>query len=229
MTRELVVAAYDKDVSWVNQLDKNIKITIYRKGNVINSNNDEIIITPNVGRCVHTFFRHLYVNYDNLADITFFAQDYPFDHWEDIIHVINNNLEDKKCQLQIGGYFGFHFNTIQTPSEKGGVMWKLYPTHHHGKGNVLVCSSNGYPHDKNPNLNVNKYWKHIFLEGLPDEDGFYEFIPGGHFGITKNHVHLRSKKVYEQIVNFLEKDLSAPWMIERLECYIFNPKYTTKF
>ena len=49
------------------------------------------------------------------------------------------------------------------------------------------------------------------------------------YSFTKNHVHLRSKKVYEQIVNFLEKDLSAPWMIERLECYIFNPKYTTKF
>lgn len=59
-------------------------------------------------------------------------------------------------------------------------------------------------------------------------NGFYEFILGGHFGITKNHVHLRSKKVYEQIVNFLEEDLNAPWMIERLECYIFNPKYTTK-
>ncbi len=33
---------------------------------------------------------------------------------------------------------------------------------------------------------------------------------------------------YGKICNLLTEDIWAPWMIERLECYIFNPKYKTK-
>jgi hypothetical protein len=68
----------------------------------------------------------------------------------------------------------------------------------------------------------------MLFEGSYPDDGYYEFMPGGHFGITKEHVYLRSKQFYEKIVTQLERDISAPWNIERLECYIFNPKYKTK-
>jgi hypothetical protein len=227
VNKELVIAAYDKDLSWLSELNKDVKVTVYRKGDLMHTDG-EIVVTPNAGRCVHTFFRHLYVNYDNLADITFFAQDYPFDHWEDIVDVINNNRMSERCQLQIGGYYGFHYNTIQFPSEKGGVMWNLYLSLHHDSGKILSCSSNGHPQDSNPKIDVNKYWKLIFTNEIPDGVGRYEFMPGGHFGITKEHVHLRSREVYKQVVEFLEEDETAPWMIERLECYIFNPKYKTK-
>ena len=50
----------------------------------------EILIEKNIGRDVHTFFYHLYTKYNDLADVTFFSQDYPFDygfipqtHWYD--------------------------------------------------------------------------------------------------------------------------------------------------
>ena len=81
MRKELVIAAYDKDLSWVKSLNDDVKITIYRKG--INNNDDnEIFLEVNKGRCVHSFFNHILTNYDNLSDYTFFVQDYPFDHWE---------------------------------------------------------------------------------------------------------------------------------------------------
>lgn len=221
MTRELVISAYDKYLDWLDKLNTDIKQTVYRKGNDSQERENEIKL-ENKGRCVHTFFNHIYTNYDNLSDITFFAQDYPFDHWEDIVEVINNCTEDSRCQLKIDGYYGFHFNTITVPSPLGGMMWALSPSTHHGEGKVLICNSNGFPQDSNPNINVDKYWSLFFKQVPPPAE--YQFMPGGHFGLTREHAQLRSKEFYKKIVDFLLEEDVAPWIIERLECYIFNPK-----
>lgn len=223
-TKEIVIAAYDKELDWITQFDSDIKQTIYRKG-IETDNENEIFIENNMGRCVHSFFYHIYKNYDNLSDITFFVQDYPFDHWEDLIEVINNETWVDRCALEIEGYYGFHWNSIKVPSPKGGIMHSLKPTTHHGNGNIISCNSNGSPQDRNPLINVDKYWELLF-EGIPPP--IYEFIPGGHFGITKEYTHIRSREFYGKICNLLTEDIWAPWMIERLECYIFNPKYKTK-
>lgn len=225
MTRELVIATYDKDYSWIDRLDTQVKVTVYRKGENPKQRESEIILTHNKGRCVHTFFNHIYTNYDNLSDYTFFAQDYPFDHWENIIPVINEdnpNFYEITAQLKIDGYYGFHYNTITIPSEKGGIMWNLSPTKQHGNGRVLVCNSDGSPQDANPLIDVDSYWEKLFTSEKPFE---YEFMPGGHFGITKEHAQLRSKNFYKGIIDLLLQDITAPWMIERLECYIFNPNF----
>ena len=218
--KEIVIAAYDKDLSWMDKFNDNIKQTVYRRGDYESMRPNEIKITPNLGRCVHSFFNHILTNYDNLADYTFFAQDYPFDHWENLIDVINGDKTTftNNATLKIGGYYGYHFNTI-------GSMWSMPTSTQFGGGNVLCCSSNGYPQDTNPKINVDKYWDIIFDDVKPN---MYEFMPGGHFGISKEQVQLRSKEFYKQIVDLLVDDETAPWMIERLECYIFNPKYKSR-
>jgi hypothetical protein len=197
---------------------------VYRKGDQEKQREDEIHIEPNKGRCVHSFFNHIYTNYDNLSDYTFFAQDYPFDHWENLITAVNEDnpyFYEIASQITIGGYYGFHYNTITQPGPKGGVMWQLSPSKQHGKGNILICNSDGSPQDSNPKINVNSYWNLFFESDHPIE---YEFMPGGHFGISKEHARLRSKDFYKKVVDFLMTEEVAPWIIERLECYIFNPK-----
>jgi hypothetical protein len=221
MSKEIVIAAYDKDLSWMSGFNSDVKKTIYRKGDILPLNFDEIKVETNVGRCVHTFFNHITKNYYNLSDFTFFAQDFPFDHWEDIIEVVNGDYDifKSKAKLNIGGYFGYHFNSI-------GTMWYLPPSKQFGNGNVLSCFSNGHPQDSNPNINVDLYWDMLFDEPKPH---MYEFMPGGHFGITKEHAQLRSLNFYKTITNMLEDNVNSPWIIERLECYIFNPKFKTKY
>ena len=76
MQKELVISAFVRDTSWVNKINKDVSIKKYKKGKNLNLD-DEIYIENNVGRDVHTFFYHILNNYDNLADITFFSQDYP--------------------------------------------------------------------------------------------------------------------------------------------------------
>jgi hypothetical protein len=226
MNKEIVIAAYDKELDWMTQFNSDIKQTVYRKGTKTDNEN-EIFIENNMGRCVHSFFNHITTNYNNLSDITFFAQDYPFDHWENLIEVINGDVSEvtNYASLTIDGYYGFHWNSIKVPGPNGGIMHSLKATTHHGSGGIISCSSNGSPQDRNPLINVDKYWEILFDEPKPS---IYEFIPGGHFGITKEHIQLRSIDFYNKICTLLIEDITSPWVIERIECYIFNPKYKTK-
>ena len=216
MNKEIVIAAYDKDLLWTSKLNSDIKITVYRKGNKTDKLNE--IYLPNEGRCVHTFFNHILLNYDNLSDITCFVQDYPFDHWENVIELLNDGIEaiDSHATLKIGGYYGFHYNTI-------GSMWDMHNSNHFKTGKVLICNSDGPP-QSDPNvflMNLDEFWYKIFNVMHPKH---YEFIPGGHFVITKEHAKLRSKEFYKNIVDILETDQRSPWIIERLECYMFYPE-----
>jgi hypothetical protein len=225
MKKELIIAAYDKDLNWLSEINKDIKISIYRKGDIIQLSNGEIKITPNLGRDVHTFFNHIEKNYNNLSDITFFSQDYPFDHWENIKNVVNSDLDTIKnlSTLNINdGYYGYHNNTI-------GSMHNM-DNAYEGIGKALHCYSNGLPH--HPNLNVNNVWNILFESEPPKE---YEFIPGGHFGVTKETIHIRSKNFYKKLNELLIDGIGTyyfnepdiPWLIERIECYIFNKNYKT--
>lgn len=228
MKKELVISTYSEDYSWVSQVDKNVKITIYRKGDLENKEN-EIKLTPNVGRDVHTFFKHITDNYENLSDLIFFSQDYPFDHIENYIEIINGDIDTCKinASLNFNGYYGYHWNSVKVPTDRAGIMHTMLPSSHFGvSGKVLKCFSNGSPHDLNPNINVDKIWQVLFSSPIPQ---YYEFIPGGHFSITKEQIHKRSFNFYNKIVNLLENNSTMPWNIERLECYIFCELYNTKF
>ena len=72
MTIELVVARYLEDLSWLNNIPPQISPRIYDKSPTGN--------LPNVGREAHTYLHHIVENYDNLPDLTIFAQGKPFDH-----------------------------------------------------------------------------------------------------------------------------------------------------
>ena len=182
MKKEIVIAAYDKSLDWIKEINPEIKITVYRKGEVLPLGENEIKITPNKGRCVHTFFNHIYLNYDNLSDYTFFAQDFPFDHWGNLLHILNSDISEieKNASLISDGYYGFHNNTF-------GTAWTMTPSYQVGNGGVISCFSNGYPQDLNPKINVDKYWRLLFLDTPPS---IYEFIPGGHFVITKEQIRI---------------------------------------
>lgn len=83
---EVVVARYQEDTSWVNELT--CKTIIYNK----NENESHLFENnlPNVGREGHTFFNHIVNNYDDLPEYLVFLQGQPKDHCFDVIDKINN-------------------------------------------------------------------------------------------------------------------------------------------
>jgi hypothetical protein len=192
--KELVIAAYDRDYSWINKLNNEVKVTIYRKGNQELKHN-EILIEPNLGRDVHTFFYHIFNRYDSLSDITFFSQDYPFDHVSNYIELINGNQNI------------WNENAKQT----NGKCW-FFCTQY----DVLSCDKNGSPH--HPGLELEKMWVKLFESSCPE---ILHFTPTGHFAISKEQIRKIPKEYYKHILNILETQSTSPWEIERLEPYIF--------
>ena len=208
--KELIIAAYNRDLTWLNRLPSDVKTIVYRKGQQT-GNVNEIFIEKNIGRCVHTFFSHIYNRYSDLSPFTFFVQDYPFDHWQNLIDCLSYTEEDFKntATVQCGGYYGYvNFGSV------------LVQAQHVGVGSVLKCSHTGAPH--HDGIDIVKYWKQLFDQEPPD---YFEFNPGGHFVITKEHALLRSRDFYKLIINLLESEEIAPYAIERLENYIFNTAF----
>jgi hypothetical protein len=79
MRKQVIIAKYEEDISWVQKLE--IPVIIYDKS--IGGN------LPNIGRDLHTYAHHIAENYDNLADLTFFIQGNPFDHCAKILNIMS--------------------------------------------------------------------------------------------------------------------------------------------
>lgn len=198
MTKELVLALWDRDFSWIDQISNDIRITKYNK-NINTLKSGEIFLSPNVGRDVHTFFYHIVNNYYTLADYTFFSQDYKEDHvsiYQEIINGDVSNIPNYAIQ-DLGGCWFFNDDPIHC--------------------RIFETDKVGSPyHD---NLPIQDIWNMIFKDEVPD---VLYFTPAGHFCITREHVHKNTKETYENILKILETNEMAPWCIERLEPYIFK-------
>ena len=207
MKKELVIAAYNREYNWINNLNKDVLVTAYRKGDAPLLKG-EILITPNVGRDVHTFFYHLYNRYDTLSDITFFSQDDPFDHVHNYIDIINGDkkLWNEQARQNIDGCWFFSYYDF------------------------VLCNKTGAPHHPGVGLDIldlETLWNNIFQNKCPNN---FVFPSAGHFAITKEHAHVFSKEFYKKIVDILENQPNAPWELERLEPYIFfNPSTIKSF
>ncbi len=76
MNLELVVARHRENLNWLRRVPKKFRVTIYDKG----GHHDAKHPLPNVGREAHTYLHHIVTRYDDLAELTVFAQGKPFDH-----------------------------------------------------------------------------------------------------------------------------------------------------
>ena len=86
----IVVARYNENVEWTKNF---VNVVVYNKGNPMSDDIHHFVLN-NVGREGHTYYKHIYDNYDNLADYTIFLQANPFDHSPNIISILNNYVNN---------------------------------------------------------------------------------------------------------------------------------------
>jgi hypothetical protein len=91
----IVVARYNESVEWTTQF---LNVIIYNKGTPLPNKFNQILLN-NVGREGHTYYKHIYDNYDNLADYTIFLQGNPFDHSPNIISNLNNYVNNTDLSI----------------------------------------------------------------------------------------------------------------------------------
>lgn len=96
MTVCIVVARYNENVRWTTQFPN---VIIYNKGHKLDSGEYNEILLENVGREGHTYYKHIYDNYDKLDDYTVFLQGDPFDHSPNIVSKLNKYIENKDLNI----------------------------------------------------------------------------------------------------------------------------------
>jgi len=201
MTKELVISVFSREYTWTQNLNDDIKITKYNK-NLSTLLGGEIVIIPNIGRDVHTFFYHIVNQYNFLSDFTIFSQDWPFDHVENYIEIINGNENEwNKYGKQIFDGCWFFCTSYE----------------------VINCDMNGAPHHRG--LPITPVWVELFNDPIPKE---ILFTPTGHFCVSKEKIHKHPKSYYNKILKILEENPLSPWIIERLEPYIFSDNVNIK-
>ena len=95
MTFCIVVARYNEKVEWTKYFSN---VIIYNKGENLTGDFNQIALS-NVGREGHTYYKHIYDNYDNLTDYIIFLQGNPFDHSPNIISNLNKYVNNKDLNI----------------------------------------------------------------------------------------------------------------------------------
>jgi hypothetical protein len=91
----IVVARYNEDLEWTKQFSN---VIIYNKEIQLTDDFNQILLN-NVGREGHTYYKHIYDNYDNLAEYTIFLQGNPFDHSPNIISNLNKYINNADLSI----------------------------------------------------------------------------------------------------------------------------------
>jgi hypothetical protein len=94
MKVDIIISRFNENISWTSLLKNAI---IYNKGEPLNITNE--IMMKNVGREGHTYYKHIYDNYENLPDYTMFLQADPFDHYANVMEKIEYFMESEDLNI----------------------------------------------------------------------------------------------------------------------------------
>jgi len=101
VTRSVVVAHCDEDLTWMQSLDSTLGKFVYSKGkNIVGEK------LPNIGREYHTYFTHIITHWNDLTDVVFFLQGWPLDRSAHVISGVN--------YLRHFDYIEFGTNILET-------------------------------------------------------------------------------------------------------------------
>lgn len=200
MKVKVVVARYSENIDWIKQFPPS-NFVVYNKGpdNLSGIATDhpgvEILTLPNVGREGHTYFMHIYKNYDQLDDYTVFLQGYPFDHSPDILKHLDAML------------FGQAFeNPLQfmylTPSP------------------LIKCNIEGCRY--HPGLPMRAVYKYLFEKSPVKNMPFY-FGSGAQFVVSREQIRKHPKEFYFKIIQLLNKSVCPieGYVMERFHGLVF--------
>ncbi len=198
-TLELVVARCHEDLRWLRRVPGSIGMTVYDKSGMSLPQN----VVPlreglrmrsleNVGREAHSYLTHLVEYYDDLAEITVFAQGHPFDHAPDFHERLRFLSEGREVPLPFLWY-GFLDETDDPWGRRLFVPWSKNPERRELSTGVL--------------------YERLFEEVSPD---FFCFRGGAQFAVSREAVWCRPRKFYERALELSLEIADAAHSLERL-------------
>lgn len=196
-TKEIVVARYKEDISWIKDCSNLDKIKVYNKDKESSSLNKLL----NVGRESHTYLHHIISNYDNLSDYTVFCQGNPIDHCKNFVENVKNIDPIIKNDLKL--------------KRKGIVFW----------GDVeQIEKISGAKSKQHPVGVPIYYFLDLLFELKAVDDIDIKYYCGAQFLVSKDNILNRPKSFYEFLINFVSKEIDPieGYVYERIWQFIFN-------
>jgi hypothetical protein len=244
ITPKFIFARYNEDISWIYDYpviaDNAI---IYNKGPELSLNKiykTEIINlsnNPNWGRESDTHLTHIINNLDNIDDYIIFSQADPFDHSPEFIDIVLYMIKNQEFKSFQPLTHGWKINERVPPIENilydtreyvgpyqiymETVEERLYPIGYTDRGILGTLSHYRNVHRITDITKTLKHVYHILDLNIP-YCGFLKFNYGGIFGVSKDKILKNDKDFYIKLKNFVLKDWSHGFIMERLWYTIFN-------
>ena len=203
----IVVARYNENVEWTKPFSN---VIIYNKGEPLKGNYNEIFL-KNVCKEGHTYYKHIYDNYENLSDYTIFLQGNPFDHSPNIISDLNKYVNNADLNI------GFEFLTKRILNIRLSSRSSFCP--YHGGRLPFQKTYAKLFNKKMENLKLN------FRVGRGKRNDMkLKFGAGAQFIVSKKNILQRPKNFYLKIVRMLGKNRNPieGYVIERFHELILN-------
>ena len=222
MEKSIVIARYNENIDWLENIEEDINIFLYQKGNqeipnfLKKRNNLHIEKLNKIGNEQHTYFYHIVNNYNLLDDLIFFIQANPFEHCINFSEKLKNNT--------IGGLSDFNLTTSIF-----GTYDKSLNVHINHKydnlspdqiiGKVFIDPWN----NQDANLNI-KYILN-FLNELNFNNEDWVFNANGLYSIKKEDIHHFDIDFYNKCLEIFDKSKHninmAEYAFERISKFIF--------
>jgi len=172
---EVVVCRYGEDLAWTRNLPRGIRLTIYDKSPedqapwpgshpLANHSRDDFA-------CLH----HLVERYDDLAELTVFAQGRPFDHAPDLHRIIRGYAQGEQGTRPDFAWLGFLWETDDARGRPSFVTWSKNP--------------------ERRELNLEGFFQTLWGESAPEK---VRYVGGSQFALSKKAALRRSKAFYQK-------------------------------
>ena len=198
----VLIAHYQKDLSWIKEITADVDIKIYST-----SDPTKIYVTPNKGMDANMYLRYIIDNYDNLPERTLFVhhhrddwtQDYPLPYY---INNLNWELDD---YFNIGAR-QYYKSAIDHNTKIRGEQWRkwlndiwyLFELPKIELENLIFYAGTQFMCHKKLILQYpKKYWANLhtwlLFTTLPDSISGRVFEYMWHYILTKNPIDKKYK------------------------------------
>ncbi|WP_435016710.1 DUF3431 domain-containing protein [Tundrisphaera sp. TA3] len=219
LTRELVVACFNEDLSWTSEIPEDIHVTVYNKGHVPVASSVVII---NEGREAGTYLHHIVRNFSSLANMTFFCQ--GKNHSDDICGRLKIDYQEPaSLTAEYMPYF---------PSPEVKALDRV--DYHEGLQSRYGCAA--YHGDRQPVDNaawLQSVWSHWFSCDPPED---WVFGYAAEWAVPKESILARPlsfwKYALEQVQSattdssLWDSDPATAWGLELIWLYLFSDPNT---
>lgn len=174
---DIIIAYFNEDLSWIEDLDKNFinNIYIYNK-----SGDNRYIPLPNIGLDSHTHLYHIVNNYNNLGENLIFLQGDPFGH---------------QCEPRTSGDINKWMAQLQTSDHT--LNYHVSPFDG-GLNNGKIDHWNGH-RLKDTGYTI-KNWMKKFLNH-PKSISTGAIYWSVQFGVHRDVIYRNSLEIYEDLLN----------------------------